>query len=239
VFSVGQFIAASKTIVSIYPIEPEALERMVGPTQRSGRTLFTIPASPKGEYRFLEVPDMFRLERDWNFSDREPDAWKPMLQPAEQTVEDLVGSWTNCLIGARESGGRPGIAVYDGDIDPKWPAQIEKVNDPKFRNFIRNLVTAQDAFFTFLFYDGQKLAQQNEWKSITSLHRTAAEWLGKQALWIKPETSESHKDCPACFTKVDSRAFICPNCRTQIAPKPAEFAKFDATQPVRPPVKPQ
>src|SRR5690349_1725195 len=115
----GQFIAASKTIVSIYPISPEPQERLLGPDKKAGRTLFTIEPAPKGEFRALVVPDMFYLERDWNVPDRQDGAWKPMMQSAEDTVSDLVQAWTNCLIGARESGGRPGIAVWDDDI----PAQ--------------------------------------------------------------------------------------------------------------------
>lgn len=213
----SKFQSAHVTICSIYPMQLGPERRPYGPKRDSGSMLFKIPGVKRTDappYQLLSVPDCWQRQRDWIKLPTDPDAYYPTLVDCESVARDLVNNWTTGLLAASE-GGHPGVGVIAGDVPTE--AELSELNGKQTR------------FFEALYYAGQKLAQDNNWKNITELHRQAALYLQKStedAKWVKPFNPEDLKSCPACQSRIPTLAFICPVCRTQIARMPKELMEL-------------
>lgn len=211
----SKFQAAHVTICSIYPLRLGPERRPYGVKRDSGSTLFSIPGVKRTDdppYQLLRIYDSWQGQRDWMKLPNDPDAMIPSLIAADVIARDLVNNWTTGLLAASE-GGHPGVGVIAGDV----PTADE----------LSELGRKQTSFFEALYYAGQKLSQDNNWKNITELHRQAALYLQKNSSdspWVKPFNPDDLKSCPACQSRISALAFICPICRTTIARMPKELA---------------
>jgi hypothetical protein len=192
-----------RVIASVYPARPEAISRPF-----DGWTTYTLPAVPKGdEPHLLQIRDAVQFEVDPLVRD----VIKENLIFAEQVCEDLVGHWARTPIGAPPGTG-PGIGLIAGPM----PTDEE----------IQALYTRQDLMFEWLYQEGLRLAQNQEWRGIDQRHRLAAAWLNREEPWaidsgrIMPEVEE----CPACGSEIPAGKAICRVCRTQIRELPTNLA---------------
>lgn len=215
----GQFVASSLTICSIYPIKLGPERRPYGTDRESGSTIFEIPAVDRDAdppYALLRVTDSWQRTRDWMQHPGTPGEYKHDLIFAEQIASDLIQNWTTGLLAATE-GGHPGVGIIAG----AKPTAVE----------LATMGEKQTRYFEALYYAGQKMALQNDWRNITERHRQAAIWLGKSpqdAAWIKPFNPLDQISCPLCQSRISALAVICGSCGRQIREMPPELAKLNA-----------
>jgi hypothetical protein len=189
------------TLVSVYPDKPHAVERPF-----DGWTVYQIDACPKGEEpRLLQVLDAVQFTKD--ALNRE--VINESLIFAEQVAGDLLAHWARTPIGA-PSGSGPGIGLIAGDEPTDEEIQV--------------LLERQNLLFEYLYHEGMRMAQNQDWRGINRHHRMAAEWLGLEEVWARDPRKEGNRPCPACTVPISTYALICPNCRTHLQELPAELA---------------
>ena len=188
---------------------------------------YTIPACPKGEFKTLAVYDAFEKKQDLMSEQVNGQPYyvpHPVLVTGPHGIAaDLVRQWSSSMISMGDgTGAGPGIAVIG-----------ENVSDPE--NFkpsaeqLSELKAKQARWFEMLYYEADQIHKDKDSKKkgyvITSLHRAAAEWLGRKPDWTdQVTTGEEIIDCPACTSKIKASAAICPQCRTQIKALPSSIS---------------
>jgi hypothetical protein len=193
-----------KVIASVYPDAPPAIERPF-----DGWTPYEIAPCPKGEKPALtKVADAVQFTRDPMDRDKVTET----LIFCEAVVADLLEHWARTPIGA-PAGSGPGIGVIAGDV----PTEEE----------IAALLNRQHMLFDWLYHEGMRMAQSQDWRGINRHHRMAAAWLGLEEVWARDPRKEGNKPCPACTVPVSVNAAICPNCHVQLKELPPELAAFN------------
>lgn len=121
---------------------------------------------------------------------------------SDDIARDLVAEWSTGYVG-QEGGVGPGVWICESGV----PSQ-EEIADARAR---------QTAFFEQLVNAANKHHATNNPGEINELHRKAARWLGYENVpWLEAMTQKTLKECPSCFSKVDSRAVVCPVCTRDI-----------------------
>ena len=229
-----RYLADVRFIASIYPGELPVIRRNYGTTLESeGRsasrsTAFRLEPVPRGDSPFvLAVYDSFEEVLDvtgmssMGGSPQNKRAQKPVR--VEEIVADLLKQWTGGLHNVPQ-GASPGII----EIKP-MKVEMEKFEKngslpgpgPKE---LSHMVEVQTAYFEYLFQEGEKYHQRNEWKEITNSMRLAADWLGYSRVWSHRAIARDSGPCPACTKIIPTAAAVCPECHTQIRALPAEIA---------------
>jgi hypothetical protein len=193
-----------KVIVSVYPAAPPPIERPF-----DGWTQFTLPACPKGT-----APQIFKVADAVQFTTDEMDRTKirENLIFAEQVAQDLLDHWARTPMGGPPGSG-PGIGLIAGDAPTEAELQV--------------LLARQQAMFEWLYHEGMRMAQAEEWRGINRHHRMAAEWLGLEEPWARDPRKKGNQPCPACTVPISTDAFICPNCHTVLRALPAEILELN------------
>lgn len=186
-------------IYSIYPFD----RRVELPF--SGITEYALPAAKsQTDITCLKVTNAFQLSQ---IADEHVE--KPVF--AENIARSLMNLWSQCVLGGEE-GLAPGI----------W-LSYSPVPEPED---VRVATEKQTAYFRWLVNQAHDAYLAGRRADITELHRKAALWLGMEDLpWIEEINQKILKECPACFEKIDSRATVCPNCKTPIEATPAKGKK--------------
>lgn len=219
----------SLTIASVFPRAKRA-QRDYAPDMSGGRTIFQLPAAPKGEVSTLTITDCWELiETDRGTFDNM--IRRPEMVKVEDIANCLLNEWAVNIAGTRE-GQRPGIMLIAGDV----PTAEEKAK----------LETMQAAYFDGLVNEAQAYANQHAWKNITDLHRDAAKWRGFDAPWVTNlGEGKEKKHCAYCDEKIQPAAKFCVHCRQwqpgfeamANAPQPV-VEKTESPKPGRPPIPP-
>lgn len=181
-------------------IDPDTGQRKV-----SNFTQFALPAAkPESEdgkgYETIKVYDTAELLRDVHQKDGE--AYAPAPIYCDDVARDLVDLWSGDMIG-NESGTSIGVAVIDGD-EPT-PAELEE------------LKAHQTAYFDYLLTDANAKFREGRVREITTLHRYAAEWFGRNDLpWMDEIKRTPNKACLACGEGILLSAKKCRHCGTNL-----------------------
>lgn len=192
-----------RVVASVYPACPEPIERPF-----DGWTVYRIDACPKGEDPvLLQVKDAVQFERDPMVRD----VIKENLIFAEQVVDDILTHWARTPIGAPPGSG-PGIGL----LEKERPSKQE----------LDALYERQGMLFEWLYQEGLRLAQNQEWRGINRHHRLSAQWLGREEPWaidtrVEPVPME---ECPACGSPMPANKSICRSCGTVVRELPPEIA---------------
>lgn len=201
-----------RTILSIFPKEQELQLR------HQGITTYFLPAATKANPTLLRVNDTYTWNRNWSVDDI---AFYQAAIPANTVADNLVHSWAQSMVGARQGFG-PGIMVIAGSEPTKL--ELETVH-------IR-----QEEFFNFLINQADDFEQEGKRFNITDVHRLAAEWMGVQGRsWAKVMHEIKFVSCPACQEDIRAGALVCRHCSTDLeefAEKRASKAKAIAPKPV-------
>ena len=186
------------TVCSTAPI-PRWAER-----KHNGRTVYQIPAAPRGGYRCLVVYDTQQWGMRWSESGEHEPGPRPV--PGLVVADDLVRVWARCTIAAKD-GLQLGIGVIAGDE----PTEQE----------LAHLLEQTRGTCEWLVQDGNDKTVKGEQTNITNIHRLAAEWLygtGAQRLpWYRRMDLQETKSCVACAETIDSSATKCKHCGTELA----------------------
>lgn len=188
----------SSTVVSILPYEIRESKPNLYPGN------FTIPAGSILKPGLLKVTHS-RFYIPMAFGAPAMAAHSPAYEVARSIVNDYVTS----LLGANEDC-RPGIFVVDrifssvreaaSELIAELPAILEAQ-----RKWFFSLVNTADAEFNQYHQNPQV---------VSDLQRMAARELNlKNKPWLQDFTQLSLNNCPACYTSVNDKAVICPNCR--------------------------
>lgn len=229
-----QFIAHTKTIVSIYP-EPLKLQLDIGPTMAGGKTMYTVEGAPKGEFKTLPVADGFSAVIDYQncqFVGKNPMTGVP--ENAEKIARELVRSWTT---GAGSGPGQqPGIMMIQG----REPNKQE----------LAHLNNTQHACFEWLVLEARGFWTNKQPRNINEKHRIAGKWLGLHEEWIaEVGTGMDKGQCVECYSNLnDARATTCHVCHAKQPAKTAtpikaspviidEPFKTSAVNPLPPPIQ--
>lgn len=192
------FIAHTKTIVSIYPNPIEATLDF-GPTPSGGKTVFRVDGAPKGEHRVLVVSDMFESILDYaQIQHVGQNLRTPRPESANNIARELVRQWTT---GAGSGPGQqPGIMLIAG----REPTNQE----------LAHLQRTQSACFEWLVLAARGFEANHQWRNINEKHRIAGLWLGLKDKWINEVGTDMDKGaCQFCYTPLnDARATVCHQC---------------------------
>jgi hypothetical protein len=188
-------------IASVYPDTPPVVERPF-----DGWTRYQIGACKKGEKPVLiRVQDAVQFTKD----PLNREVVNESLIFCEQVADDLLRHWAATPIGAPPGSG-PGIGL----IAEETPTEEE----------IAILTARQNLLFEYLYHEGMRMAQNQDWRGINRHHRMAAEYLGLEEVWARDPRKEGNVPCPACTTPISVHAFICPSCGTVLKKLPPELA---------------
>jgi hypothetical protein len=197
------------TVVSLCPFPIDEFKPGLIPSN------FRIPTAEDGDIQVLVIPatiiNRFRVPVVGNIINQSV----PAIQVARAIVEDRL---TGQLAYAVDC--HPGLFWVPG----AYTKQEAKVQ-------LADLIAAETLTQRKWFGEIVKMAdddwnKHHQHKFITNLQRHAAKILNLDKDWNREQlaVSASLKDCIACFTKIDARANICPNCRSaQSVAKPASI----------------
>lgn len=187
-------------IASIFPVECRA-ERPF-----NGKTVYILPAVESQEdVKSLTIGHAFEHVYVGNrvYNDQ------PVF--AEDIAQDLLREFMSGLAGT-DSGNGPGIWICS-----EQAPTIEEITAARAK---------QTAYFEYLVNQANEMHVRGDGNNIQDIHRRAARWLGYESFpWIERMTQKSLKDCPFCFSKIDSRATRCPSCRGEIEAMPEDSRK--------------
>ena len=193
--SIGQ---GHRTIISVYP------GLMYARMTHAGITDYRLKPAERGSYSGLVVYDTYQWISQPNQTDGKP-MWMQAPIPAQIVAEALVKQWARSLLG-NKSGHRPGIDIVSGD-DPT-PSELD------------HLRNTQTSLFRWYIQDANGKHLRGEHTEINELHRTGAFNLlesGAEKLpWYPKLTFTEVKPCLACGKNIESRALVCPECRTNL-----------------------
>ena len=189
-------------IASVYPGTLMPLERPF-----DGMKVFQMPPCPKGaEPQLLPIHDAVQFSKD----PLSRDVTQESLIHVEDIARDLLEHWARTPMGAPPGSG-PGVGLLAGQT----PTEEER----------QALHARQDLLFEYLYQDGLRLAQNQEWRGINHNHRLAAKWLEREEPWAidtgRPTTAL--EECPLCGATIPANKVFCLSCKQQIRDKPAEF----------------
>lgn len=229
----ARYVADSIYIASIYPGRLERIKLYHGsnPKAGSGRaTVYCLPPVPRegrpeipedltnvkavkqGGRHFvvLEVSDSFEnILNPLRSAESGVKVWDSGPVPCEEIVRTLIQHWTGNLMGV-PPGAAPGVMV----ITNSAPSQQET----------EHMLKMQNAFYEYMFQEGERLARENDWKHITETMRDACDWLGHKRNWAHPGNSNSTINCPECKQPILADANVCYHCRTRLRPVSSELA---------------
>lgn len=220
----AKYQAEVKYIGSIYPGAVTPQRRNYGPSRESKgpnavrSTLFEMKPVPRGQKAYVlpildsfeDVLDPVSMSSMANPGKGEkPRMAKPV--PVEEIVSDLLGCWTGHLFNV-PSGAKPGI--------------IEVVNSVPSQAELRQMDTQQSLYFEYLFAEGERLHNQNDWKEITETMRLAAEWLGHKRTWSHQAIARDAAPCPFCTKIIPNSALVCEYCSKTVKALPPELLRL-------------
>jgi len=198
-----RFRRDSRFIASVYPDSPLPIDRPF-----DGWHTFKIDACPKGTApQLLEVFDCFQIEPDFLQRNNKHE----VLIFHEQVIGDLLKHWAATPMGA-PAGCGPGIGVIAG------PEPTEEE--------IAGLIERQTVMFTWQYHEGQRMAQQHDWRGIDRHVRLAAAWLGMDEIWARDLHKSDVEPCPACHAPISKGVYICIACGTVLRALPPELAEL-------------
>lgn len=164
---------------------------------------FFAEAAKKGEMEIIHVePGWFNV-----YVDHERGNIR-----VNQSAEAIAEAITNDAKASKPYGvvpgqAEPGIFMLPGKLTKE---QITK----NHKDVLDARRALQDAWFLNLIAEADDL--WNKYKShrmISDTCRLAAKMLGQDREWNIETTVENQTTCPACTTKVPTRAVVCPSCR--------------------------
>jgi hypothetical protein len=197
----------SKYILSIVPWRLESPVFFHG----GGRKVYELPATEKGQYHVLRIDNTFTkimdLTQDADEISQRGHDYTARPIAAQHVVDDLIQHFAGDHP-ANASGGRIGVMQIAGPIPTKQELDSARDNQLKF---FRNLVAQADAYYI----DPQRRHR------IQAEHHRALIYLDaedpKRHPWFVDIGPENSINCPACHSATPSQAYICPQCRTDMA----------------------
>ncbi|HXC05793.1 MAG TPA: hypothetical protein VNZ86_13620 [Bacteroidia bacterium] len=194
------------TIVSIYPGLLEYRSR------HYGLPVYTLKPPPRGGYSGLRVYDTEEWMNRPDPTDGKP-TWLPGPIPARVVANALVQIWARSSLG-NKSGFAPGVGIIEGDE----PTTTE----------LKALRDMQNKLFNWYILDANGKHLKGEATEINEIHRMAAkEMLDKGAEklpWYPTVAFTEVKDCIACGKQIETRALVCPECKTDL---PARYLQYN------------
>jgi len=185
------------TVCSTAPI-PRIAER-----KHNGRTIYSLPAAPRGGYRCLVVYDTQQWGMRWAESGEHEQGPRPV--PGIVVADDLVRVWARSTIAA-PAGYQLGIGIIAGEE----PTEKE----------LALLLEQTRACGEWLISDGHDKMAKGERNNITNIHRLFAEWMygsGAQRIpWYQRMDLADVKACVACAETIDANALRCKHCSTDL-----------------------
>ena len=98
---------------------------------------------------------------------------------------------------------------------PRVRAGIGQIaGDEPTEQEVQALLLRQESMFEWLYHEGMRMAQAEDWRGINRHHRMAAEWLGLEEPWARDPRKKGNVPCAACKTPIAEDASICPICGT-------------------------
>lgn len=222
------FNLRKRIILSVSPFVHPKVSRPYAPNPRGGHTDFTIEQytvadrDKKNPPKMTEVFDSFQPNMDELRDIGVPNAHKaPSFVPVEQILNDVLGHWTQCGIGAPNEC-RPGI----------WSPETMSVESDAYYDEIQFNLLSTTMYAEFLYtqakgYEMSKLP--SDWANISLKHRIAAAWLGKEESWGRTMTERvrSAEKCPFCTSNVPAEAYVCLACGRTIREIPKRLKKLN------------
>lgn len=182
------------TILSICPFETVEIKPI-------NAGYFRIPAAEKDDFVLLEIKESSYIQRlpatDHNIT---------IPVASHHIAKSIVDDFVNTVVEADDSAG-PGMMWFNGRVTREEVLAKHKVE-------LKALQAKQIKWFENLCKRGDDDWNQYRKLGLISGHqRYAATYLGYKPEWIADyNQNDGLIDCPACFSKIDSRAAICLNC---------------------------
>ncbi len=198
----GSFIAESRTVLSVSPIEyrksyNRTATRPDG-TTAAAQVFYVLPASPRDGFSTVKIYDGQQMILDRStVSEDSSGSMSPMPISAQQDADDFI---FHCTSGTIMRAGGPGVILCAGDE----PTQEE----------IERARKIHTVYARFMVNDGHTKFSSGNFKEITEEHRRQAEWLGSNVPWKVELEQASTKKCPACAGDILSLALKCQYCQT-------------------------
>ncbi len=198
----GSFTAASRTVLSVSPIEYRKNYNRTA-TQEDGSTRaanveYVLRAATRDGYSTVKIFDGQQMILDRSsVTDEHQGNMGPMPITADQDASDFVA---HCTGGTVMRTGGPGVIVCAGD-EPT-DAEIKKARE------------IHTVYARFMVNDGHTKFSSGNFKEITEEHRRQADWLGVNVPWRVELEQASVKKCPACAESILSPALQCKFCQT-------------------------
>lgn len=194
------------TVVSIVPFEVRRDMPGVFPGY------YSIPPAKDGDFEILHVEDAkcYVYVLDGRGYDR--------VEPAEQIAKSIAEDFIRDQLAQTEDC-HPGIFWVEGhpskiEIKAKFKKELDKSREVQ-NNWFKALVRLADD-------DWQRTHQ---YRSITDIQRSAANWLNLKRDWIDA-VSEDRRICPACGEDVRAGFPICKNCKAILDSEKLKDLKF-------------
>lgn len=196
----------TKTIISIWPLPLKATRPRFSPV-----STFEIEAAPFDGFKTMTVTDL--QQSDYAGAGRVI----AELVPAAELAADLAREFQSFSMG---SSGAVGVWV----VDKANPDAAEVLSSEEYRRAREE----QDKLMHNIVINARELHNSQNFRAISKLHYTAAEYLNIQGeAWQGRNTERSQtKECPFCRSFVASNAVICPTCTQVIDPE--GYAKMQA-----------
>lgn len=184
----------SATVLSICPFETVEIKPIA-------RGYFHIPAAKKDDFVLIHISESSYIQRM-------PATDHSIVIPvaAHHIAKSLVDDFVNSTIESAEDAG-PGMMWFEGALN-----KADIIKDHKQE--LNDLRARQVRWFENLCRKADDDWNQYHKIGLISTHqRYAAEYLGYKGPWvINYNMNDGLIDCPACFSKIDSRAIICLHC---------------------------
>lgn len=199
----GSFVAESRTVLSVSPVEYRKSYNRTAVNKESGWTsaaniTYVLAASARDGYSICKIFDGQQMILDRSsVTDDNPGQLAPMPISAQQDAEDFVA---HCTSGTIMRVGGPGVILCAGDE----PTQEE----------IDRARAVHTVYARFMVNDAHTKFSAGNHKEITEEHRRQAEWLGVNVPWKTELEQVSIKKCPACSEDILAPALQCKHCQT-------------------------
>ena len=185
----------SATVLSICPFETIEIKPILG-------GYYKIPAAPKNDFVLLVISESSYIQR---MPATEHNISIPVA--AHHIAKSIVDDFVNTVIESSNDAG-PGMMWFEGTLT-KTDVMAHHKND------LKTLVEKQVRWFKNLCQKADDDWNQYHKASLISSHQKyAAEYLEYKAPWLMDyQPNAGLIECPSCFTKIDSRASVCINCK--------------------------